>query len=109
MRRREFVTLLGGAVVWPLAARAQQSTMPVIGFLHSATVSGYAPMTAAFAKSLSEAGYVDNQNVSIATATSRSQIDAPGGAAVHTFGHGNSLTQGGGGSPLSEKAKWYQT
>jgi putative tryptophan/tyrosine transport system substrate-binding protein len=63
MRRREFTTLLGGAVAWPLVARVQQQAMPVIGFLAGAWPDAYRPSRAAFLQGLKEAGFVEGQNV----------------------------------------------
>ena len=105
MRRREFITLVGTAAIWPIAVRAQPPSVSVIGFLHSATANAYAPMTAAFGKSLNEAGYVEGQNVLIEYRWAEGQFDRLPALATDLVRQQVSVIFAGGGVDPSLAAK----
>jgi len=88
MRRREFITLLGGTVGWPLGARAQQAAMPVIGFLNSGSADTYSDRVVAFREGLSALGYVEGQTVTVEYPWALGQYDRLAGLAAEPSGSG---------------------
>jgi putative tryptophan/tyrosine transport system substrate-binding protein len=105
MKRREFITLLGGAAAWPLMARAQQPTMPVVGFLHSLSPEVFAPFLAAFREGLSEAGFIDGQNMRIDFRWAEGQYDRLPAMAKELVGQQVALIVAGGGDRPALAAK----
>ena len=76
MRRREFITLLGGAAaIWPLVARAQQPAIPVIGFLHPASIDVVADRVRTFRQGLKDTGFIEGENVAIEFRWAEDQIE----------------------------------
>ena len=105
MRRREFLGILGGAAAWPVGARAQQSAMPVIGFLNSTSPEGYDHLLAAFRQGLRESDYVEGRNVAIEYLWANGRYDRLPALAAELVGRPVNVIVSTGGDVVARAAK----
>jgi putative ABC transport system substrate-binding protein len=105
MKRREVITLLAAAATWPLAARAQQPTMPVVGFLHVAFPGPYTQQLVAFHHGLKQSGYAEGQNVAIEYRWAQNEYDRLPELAADLVRHRVAVIVAAGGPPSALAAK----
>jgi putative ABC transport system substrate-binding protein len=105
MKRRAFIAGLGGAVTWPVVARAQQPAMPVIGWLCVVSAGGYADRVAVFREGLKEAGFVENQNVTIEYRWADDHVERLPGLAAELLARRVAVLVAGGGTSTALAAK----
>ena len=99
MRRREFITMLGGVAAWPLAARAQQRSLPMIGFLSSAAPGPFKQFVEAFQRGLNEKGFIEGQNATIEYRWAEGHFDGLPTLATDLVQHNVAVITASGGHP----------